>query len=94
MLGDLAKTVLLLGNLGVARGYFQQHLEQTLAITEWDNPAKAFPSMFFLHELLKEAELKMVQGQEGATMEIKMNISAPQDAGRPSSNPALAMAAG
>ncbi|GAB1312604.1 hypothetical protein MFIFM68171_02814 [Madurella fahalii] len=91
VLGNLAEAVLLRGKPGLARGYFRQHLERTLAITERDDP-EAFPPKFFLHALVQEGELLIVQGEEGATVQI-MGY-APQDTGRLNSNPALAMAAG
>ncbi|KAH7303546.1 hypothetical protein B0I35DRAFT_485120 [Stachybotrys elegans] len=91
VLGHLAETVFAMGKPGLARSYFRQHLERTLAVSGWDDPA-AFPSKLFLHALLQRAELKIVQGEEGATVDI--NVFDPQDAARLNANSALAMAAG
>ncbi|KIW91209.1 uncharacterized protein Z519_08105 [Cladophialophora bantiana CBS 173.52] len=90
VLGDLAATVLLQGRLGVARGYYRQHLERTLAVAEWDNP-EAFAPKFFLQALVGDGELQIVQKGEATTVEILGYL--PQDTGPPNPNPAGAVAA-
>jgi tetratricopeptide (TPR) repeat protein len=90
VLGDLAAAVLLRGRLGVARGYYRQQLERTLAVAEWDDP-EAFAPKFFLQALIGDGELQIVQEDEATTVQI-LGYS-PQDTRRPNSNPALAVAA-
>jgi len=68
VLGDLAVSVLRQGKLGVARSYYRQQLERTLAVAEWDDP-EAFAPKFFLQALVGSGELRIVQ-ERGATVEI------------------------
>jgi len=82
VLGDLAATVLLQNKLGLARSYYRQQLERTLAVVEWDDP-EAFPPKFFLQALIGDGELNIVQADEATTVEIVRYL--PQDTGHPSS---------
>lgn len=90
VLGDLAAAVLLQGRLGVARSYYRQHLERTLAVAEWDDPEEFAPK-FFLQALIGDGELQIVQEDEATTVQILGHL--PQDTGPPNPNAALAMAA-
>jgi tetratricopeptide (TPR) repeat protein len=68
-LGDLAAAVLQEGKLGVAKGYYRQLLERTLAVAEWDDPETFLPK-FFLHALIGDDELRIDQFQEETTVQI------------------------
>jgi tetratricopeptide (TPR) repeat protein len=68
-LGDLAATVLQEGKLGVAKGYYRQLLERTLAVAEWDDPETFLPK-FFLHALIGDDELRIDQFLEKTTVQI------------------------
>lgn len=69
VLGELAGAVLARGKPGLARGYYRQLLERTLSVVEWDDD-EAFLPKFFLHALAGNAELHIVQGREGARVQI------------------------
>lgn len=90
VLGDLAAVTLRQGKQGVARSYYRQLLERTLAVAEWDDP-EAFTPKFFLQALVREGELQIVHTHQAATVEILG--PSPQQPGAPSSNSALAMLA-
>jgi hypothetical protein len=90
VIGDLATAVLLRNKPGVAKGYYRQQLERTLAVVGWDDP-EAFPPKFFLKALMRDEELRIVQADEATTVEIVGYL--PNDTGPRNSNPALAAAA-
>jgi len=93
VLGELAGAVLERGKLGLARGYYRQQLERTMAVAEWSDP-RTFVPKFFLHALIGHARLEIVQGIDGANVQI-MGIGSMSEPGADSEwngNPALAEA--
>lgn len=87
LVGDVGMVVLLQGKLGLARSYYRQQLERTLAVAEWDDP-EAFAPKFYLQALIGDGELQIVQHDENTTVQI-MGYS-PESR---TSNPALAAVA-
>jgi tetratricopeptide (TPR) repeat protein len=69
VLGQLAEAVLERGRPGLARGYYRQQLERTMAVAEWGDP-RTFVPKFFLHALVGNARLEIVQGANGARVQI------------------------
>ncbi|RYN22721.1 hypothetical protein AA0119_g11787 [Alternaria tenuissima] len=69
VLGDVAAAVLLQNKLGLAKAYYRQLLERTLAVVEWDDP-EAFPPKFFLQALIGNEALRIVQADEATTVNI------------------------
>ncbi|KAK8099592.1 uncharacterized protein PG998_012833 [Apiospora kogelbergensis] len=90
VLADLAGAVLARGRPGLARGYYRQHLERTLAVAEWGND-EALVSKFFLHALTGDVQLVIVQGKDDATVLIMGR--APGTDAEEGHNPALDLAA-
>ena len=94
VLGELAGAVLERGKPGLARGYYRQLLERTMAVAEWNDP-RTFVPKFFLHALVGHARLEIVQGLDGANVQIFGTGSMPEPGPESewNGNPALAMAA-
>jgi tetratricopeptide (TPR) repeat protein len=70
-LANLAMAVLLQKKLGVARSYYRQLLERTLAVAEWDNPETKLPKLC-LRALFSDVEMRIVQAGE----ETRVNLYA------------------
>lgn len=68
-LGDLAVVVLIRGKLGLARSYYRQQLQRTLAVAKWDDPEMFLPK-FFLQALIGNGELRIVQNREATKVDI------------------------